>query len=90
MCRTEWYTGFVSCNGALLLEPLTVGAWRNNMCVEDVLVAAIYAMTDCEKATVAAGTVVGPGGKSGPLRIHFNPSVMQASRLPSIFLLEGF
>ncbi|KAK9865392.1 hypothetical protein WJX84_006433 [Apatococcus fuscideae] len=68
---TEWYTGFVSCDGALLLEPLTAQAWKSNMCIEDVLVAAIYAMTDCEKGMVAAGRVAGPGGASGPLRIHF-------------------
>lgn len=89
MRRTEWYTGFVSCDGALLLEPLTVGAWKNNMCVEDVLVAAIYAMTDCEKGTVAAGTVAGPGGKSGPLRVHFNADVMQASSPSPISVTPG-
>ena len=84
-CRTEWYTGFVSCDGALLLEPLTVQGWQANLCIEDVLVAAIYAMTDCEKGRVQPGSVEGPGGESGPLRIHFttqNPSNVLQVRSP--------
>ncbi|KAK9832405.1 hypothetical protein WJX74_009000 [Apatococcus lobatus] len=75
--KTEWYTGFVSCDGALLLEPLTVGGWKNNMCVEDMLVAAIYAMCDCDKGVVAAGSVAGPGGETGPLCVHFDADVVQ-------------
>ena len=50
---------------------MTAQAWKDNMCIEDLLVAAIYAMTDCEKGRVLAGSVEGPGGESGPLRVHF-------------------
>ncbi len=59
---------------------MTVQGWSDNMCIEDLLVGAIYAMVDCEKDRVLAGSVEGPGGETGPLRVHF-PAVNPANVL---------